>query len=101
MDTQMENSLSAGLHFHEELLLDRAAMLAMRAMLAMQPAVDFGPGGRADFDSLMEKTPSADGVTYEDVFPANVSLLRAARSALDMIGGFLRQHLGVHQDTTA
>ena len=35
------------------------------------------------------------------VFPANVSLLRAARSALDMSGGFLRQHLGVDQDTTA
>ena len=35
------------------------------------------------------------------VFPANVSLLHAARHALDMIGGFLRQQLGAHQATTA
>jgi epsilon-lactone hydrolase len=52
-------------HYHGEHLLDRAAMLAMRAMLALQPAPDFGPGGRAAFDSLTEKTPSAGGVTYE------------------------------------
>lgn len=65
MTTGMENSLGANLHYHGEQLLDRAAMLAMRAMLALQPAADFGPAGRCAFDSLMEKTPSPDDVTYE------------------------------------
>src|SRR5882672_8740134 len=51
--------------WHEEHLLDRAAMLAMRAMLAVQPAADLGPGGRTAFDDLMEKTLAADGVSYE------------------------------------
>ena len=40
-------------------------MVALRAMLALQPSADLGPSGRAAFDTLMEKTPSADGVTYE------------------------------------
>jgi epsilon-lactone hydrolase len=51
--------------YHKEHLLDRAAMLAMRAMLALQPAADLGPGGRAAFDEAMAKMPSAEGVTYE------------------------------------
>jgi epsilon-lactone hydrolase len=51
--------------YHSEHLLDRAAMLAMRALLALQPAADLGPGGRAAFDELMAKTPAADNVTYE------------------------------------
>jgi monoterpene epsilon-lactone hydrolase len=51
--------------YHSEHLLDRAAMLAMRAMLALQPAADLGPDGRVAFDELMAKTPAADGVTYE------------------------------------
>ena len=50
---------------HSEHLLDRAAMLAMRAMIAVQPAADFGPAGRTAFDALMEKTPAADGVHDE------------------------------------
>jgi acetyl esterase/lipase len=50
---------------HPEHLLDRAAMLAMRAMIALQPTADLGPGGRAAFDALMEKTPAAAGVAYE------------------------------------
>jgi len=50
---------------HSEHLADRAAMLAMRAMLALQPAADLGPGGRAAFDELMAKTPAATGVTYD------------------------------------
>ena len=50
---------------HEEHLLDRAAMLAMRALLAVQPKLQFGPEARPDFDSLMEKTPAVEGVTYE------------------------------------
>jgi acetyl esterase/lipase len=51
--------------FHREHLLDRAAMLAMRAMIALQPTADLGPGGRAAFDALMERTPAAAGVAYE------------------------------------
>jgi acetyl esterase/lipase len=50
---------------HEEHLLDRAAMLAMRALLAVQPKLQFKPEARPDFDRLMEKTPSAEGVTYD------------------------------------
>jgi monoterpene epsilon-lactone hydrolase len=50
---------------HEEHLLDRAAMLAMRALLAVQPKLQFGPKARPDFDTLMERTPSAEGVTYD------------------------------------
>ena len=50
---------------HEEHLLDRAAMLAMRALLAVQPKLQFEPEARPDFDHLMEKTPSAEGVTYD------------------------------------
>ena len=51
--------------YHDEHLLDRAAMLAMRAMMALQPAAEFGTEGRSAFDELMEKTPAADGVTYQ------------------------------------
>jgi epsilon-lactone hydrolase len=51
--------------YHSEHLLDRAAILAIRAMLALQPAADLGPGGRAAFDDLMAKTPAADNVVYE------------------------------------
>ena len=50
---------------HKEHLLDRAAMLALRALLAVQPKLQFGPEARPDFDSLMEKTPAAEGVTYD------------------------------------
>ena len=51
--------------YHKEHLLDRAAMVAMRAMIALQPAADLGPNGRNAFDELMGKTPQADTVTYE------------------------------------
>ena len=50
---------------HEEHLVDRAAMAAMRAMIALQPPADLSPDGRPAFDDLMEKTPAADGVDYE------------------------------------
>jgi acetyl esterase/lipase len=58
---------------HEEHLLDRAAMLAMRALLAVQPKLQFGPEARPDFDSLMEKTPAAEGVTYDVATIAGVA----------------------------
>ena len=51
--------------YHDEHLLDRAAMLAMRGMIALQPNLEFGPEARPGFDTLMEKTPAADGVTTE------------------------------------
>jgi epsilon-lactone hydrolase len=50
---------------HSEHLADRAAMFAMRMVIALQPKADLGPAGRAAFDELMEKTPSAEEVTYE------------------------------------
>jgi len=51
--------------YHAEHFADRAAMLVMRAMIALQPPVEFGPAGRAAFDDLLTKTPSADGVSCE------------------------------------
>ena len=51
--------------YHKEHLLDRAAMLAMRSVLAVQPKLEFGPESRPGFDQLMAKTPAAKGVTYE------------------------------------
>jgi epsilon-lactone hydrolase len=57
---------SEGMTTHHEVhLLDRAAMLAVRALLAVQPKLEFGPETRPDFDSLMERTPAAEGVTYD------------------------------------
>ena len=58
---------------HEEHLLDRAAMLAMRAQLAVQAKLQFGPEACPDFDSLMEKTPAAEGVTYDVATIAGVA----------------------------
>lgn len=49
---------------HNEHLLDRAAMLAMRGILALQPEAKFGPDARPAFDTLMERTPAADDVEY-------------------------------------
>lgn len=51
--------------YHDEHLLDRAAMLIMRGMIALQPKSEFGPDARPDFDALMDKTPPAESVTYE------------------------------------
>jgi monoterpene epsilon-lactone hydrolase len=51
--------------YHKEHLFDRAAMLAVRGMIAIQPKSEFGPDARPGFDTLMEKTPAADGVTYD------------------------------------
>jgi monoterpene epsilon-lactone hydrolase len=58
-------SASATAIRHPLHLRDRAAMVAMRAMIALSAAPDFGPGGRAAFDKLMEGTPAGAGVTYE------------------------------------
>jgi monoterpene epsilon-lactone hydrolase len=50
---------------HKEHLLDRAAMLVMRTVLAVQPKLEFRPEARPEFDTLMEKTTAAEGVTYD------------------------------------
>jgi hypothetical protein len=60
-----EVSMGVTTKFHPEHLLDQAAMLAMRAIIALQPSADLGPGGRAAFDAVIERTPAADGVAYE------------------------------------
>ena len=54
-----EVSMRSTTKFHREHLLDRAAMLAMRAMIALQPKADSGLVGRGAFDALMERTPAA------------------------------------------
>jgi monoterpene epsilon-lactone hydrolase len=52
--------------YHDEHLLDRAAMLVMRGIIALQPKIEFGPDARPGFDAVMEKTPPCDGVAYEE-----------------------------------
>ena len=51
--------------YHDEQFLDRAAMLVMRGMIALQPKGEFGPEARPGFDEFMQKTPPAEGMTYE------------------------------------
>jgi acetyl esterase/lipase len=45
--------------------LDRVTMAEMRRMVAPMKGSLTGPSAREMFDDLMEKTPAADGVTYE------------------------------------
>ena len=47
-------------------LLDRVAMVAMRLMVGSMKGSLTGPSSREQFDELMEKTPAADCVTYEE-----------------------------------
>jgi acetyl esterase/lipase len=51
--------------YHKEHLVDRAAMLAMRGLIALQPPADLSATGRPAFDDLMERTPQAEGIAYE------------------------------------
>ena len=51
--------------YHKEHPLDRGVMLAVRALQAVQPKLEFAPESRPAFDELMEKTPAAKNVTYE------------------------------------
>jgi acetyl esterase/lipase len=57
--------MTMSITYHDEHSVDRAAMLVMRTMIALQPAADLSPNGRAAFDDLMEKTPAADGIDYQ------------------------------------
>ena len=58
---------------HDEHLLDRAAMLVMRAMLAVQPPARFTPASRPMFDELMDKAPPAEAVGFEQATVAGVA----------------------------
>jgi acetyl esterase/lipase len=53
-----------GIFRHDEHLLDRAAMLAMRGMLKVSAAPAIAPEGRAGYDELMARTPAPEGVTW-------------------------------------
>jgi len=54
--------------FHQIHFLDRVAMAAMRLGNVTRPSA------REPFDELMEKTPAADGVTYEEARVGGASL---------------------------
>ncbi|MCJ2130685.1 alpha/beta hydrolase [Methylobacterium sp. E-045] len=49
---------------HDEHLLDRAAMVAMRGFMKLAPAMAVGPEGREAYDALIEKTPTPEGVEW-------------------------------------
>jgi hypothetical protein len=70
--------------------LDRVPISEMRLMVASTKGSVNGPSAREPFDQLMDQTPAAGCVTYEE---ANVALLHAAKEALDDIGDFLREQL--------
>jgi len=81
---------------HSEHLANRAAMLAMRTMIALQPKADLGPAGRAAFDELMEKTPSAEGVTYEAATVGGVHGWWCRPAAADVGPAILYLHGGAY-----
>jgi monoterpene epsilon-lactone hydrolase len=51
--------------YHKIHLLDRVAMAAMRLMTVSLKGSVTGPAAREPFDKLMEKIPTAHGVSYE------------------------------------
>lgn len=51
---------------HDEHLLDRAAMLAMRSFLKLSSGPVIAPEGRQAYDDLMARTPAPDGVTWTE-----------------------------------
>lgn len=54
-------------------LLDRAVMFAMRNMVASMKGSVTSPEARKPFDELMQKTPAAAGVTYEQASVGGVA----------------------------
>jgi monoterpene epsilon-lactone hydrolase len=50
---------------HPLIPLDHVTMAKMRSMAAPMKGSVTGPSAREPFDVLMEKTPKADGMTYE------------------------------------
>ena len=81
---------------HEEHLADRAAMLAMRAMIALGGERTLGPEARAGFDETIARTPHAEGVTYEAATVGGVPgwWCRPANDAGD--GVILHHHGGAY-----
>ena len=55
--------------YHDEHPADRAAVLAMRAVIALNSPAPIGPEARPDFDTTIARTPLAESVDYE---PATV-----------------------------
>ncbi|WP_267396482.1 MULTISPECIES: alpha/beta hydrolase [unclassified Sphingomonas] len=53
-----------GITTHDEYVLDRAAMLAMRGFMKLSAAPPIAPEGRPGYDELMARTPAPDGVTW-------------------------------------
>lgn len=51
---------------HQEHLLDRAAMLAIRGLMKVSGSPAIGPEGREAYDAIMAHTPIADGVTWTE-----------------------------------
>ncbi len=84
------------LTYHDEPLADRAALLVMRAMIASQPAADLGPAGRPAFDSLMERTPAADGVAYQPAILGGVPGWWCRPAAADDGAAILYLHGGAY-----
>lgn len=62
----MENSVDTAVTtiHHNEYLRDRVAMAAVRVVIRSLGKSISGPAARGAFDDLMEKTPTAPGVTY-------------------------------------
>jgi epsilon-lactone hydrolase len=66
MITENSNIREGAVIHHPIHLLDRVAMVAMRLMVGSMKGSLTGASSREPFDELMEKTPAADGVTYEE-----------------------------------
>lgn len=49
---------------HDEHVLDRAAMLAMRTLMKVSTAPAIAPEGRPGYDELIARTPAPEGVTW-------------------------------------
>jgi acetyl esterase/lipase len=71
--TVRESAVRTTTIHHPIHLLDRVAMVGMRLIVASMKGSVTGPSSRGSFDELMEKTPAADGVTYEQAEVGGVS----------------------------
>ena len=92
----LDTSASVQAIHHPEHLADRVAMLAMRAMIGLQPPADLGPAGRTAFDALMTKTPAAEGVTYEAAVVGGVPGWWCRPAAAVIGGAVLYLHGGAY-----
>lgn len=57
---------------HDEHLLDRAAMVAMRGLLKLSPGLEIAPEGRLAYDDLIERTPAPEGVEWREATAGGV-----------------------------